>query len=47
MTLRLRSHMIGVLVKPGKHFLCGGVTQFGTKASRASFIYYSQTNNCV
>lgn len=39
--------MGSVLVKPGKHFICGGVTQFKTKATRSTYLYYSQTNNCV
>lgn len=47
MSLRLRSHMGSVLVKPGKHFICGGVNQYYEKASRATFFYYASTNNCV
>lgn len=47
MTLRLRSYMGSVLVKPGKHFLCGGTSQYFEKASKSTYIYYMATNNCV
>ena len=28
MSLRLRSFMGSILIKPGKHFICGGINQY-------------------